>query len=197
MQSRDRKSVSPYTSFMFDRITQLILACACLAITFGVMNITVAAQNAQYQISDEAKCEIATAWIERWSNSESSPRYYDVEIGSVPHRFFPVRCNGLTCEPDLTKKRFAMPSHKCGLESIGVIDTHRRHGYTNRNEMFANEKLLSLGVHFVDIAGDGQSANLFVSRYVVPSEDPYLYCGTGAYFSISAKMSESGWTFYE
>jgi len=181
---------------MFDRITQLVFACAFLSITFGVMQITLGTEYENYSKTDQDKCEVASAWIDRWTKSDGDPRYYDIEMGTARPDWFGT-CQDHTCNVDLSQQRYALPRHKCGLETPGVVDTERPEGYINRKEMVADENLLNLGVHFVDISNDGTSANLFVSRYVVPSAFPQLGCATGIYQSVSAKKTESGWTFYE
>ena len=186
---------------MFDRITQLIFACACLAVAFGAMNITLASENSEIIDIDAIKCEVTSELLKRWVNTDDAPRYIHLEIGedSFMDRDDDFFCSngrhGNDCAFPANREDSNFPPHGCHLEMPGIIDKQNPTSYTVRYDLQADEQLLSLAINNVMVSDDGTQAKLLVSRHVsrTATEPGFLMYSS----TIIAKKSSHGWSFYE
>ena len=186
---------------MFDRFTQLMLACACLAVTFGMMNITLASENSEFIDRNAIKCEVTSELLNRWLISDGTPRYIHLEIGagsfidSADDFFCSNGRHGNDCAFPANREGSQFPPHRCNLEAPGIIDTQNPNSYTERHDLHADEQLLSLAINNVMVSNDGNQVKLLVSRHLnrTASEPGFLVYSS----TIIAKKSSRGWSFYE
>ena len=186
---------------MFDRITQLIFACACLAVAFGAMNITLASENSEIIDIDAIKCEVTSELLKRWVNTDDAPRYIHVEVGEGSFIdgdddfFCSNGWHGSDCAFPASRERSKFHANGCNLEVAGIIDTRNPNAYTSRTSIQEDEQLLSLAFNYVMISEDGTRAKMLISRQLSRSSTrPHFLLYSSI---VTAQKTTQGWAFSE